>query len=121
VATTARPHWPDPRDIAGWRPILTVQADHPAASGQIAAGAVYEGYAPAGAFSLTQGGRPVARQPAFGWAGQYPAATAGPAKFSLHQFPYVFVAVLVEVVGWVVLASALLGWPRRRRPEVEEL
>jgi GT2 family glycosyltransferase len=121
VATTTRLHWPDPHDIAGWRPILTVQADHPAASGQIAAGAVYEGYAPAGAFSLTQDGRPVARQPAFGWAGQYPAATAGPATFALRQFPYVSVAVLLEVLGWVVLASALLGWPRRRKPEVEEL
>jgi hypothetical protein len=44
------------------------------------------------------------------------------ATFSLKQFPYVPLAVLVEVLGWVVLAAALLGWSvrrRRARPEVE--
>jgi GT2 family glycosyltransferase len=121
VATTTAVHWPTPQDVAGWRPVLSARADHPAAEGDIAAGTVYAGYAPAGAFTLLQAGGSVARQPAFGWAGQYPAAAAGRATFALRQFPYVSVAVLVEILGWVVLASALLGWPRRRPRPGEEL
>jgi hypothetical protein len=70
---------------------------------------------------LLQAGRSVARQPAFGWAGQYRIAAAGRATFALRQFPLIPLAVLVEVLGWIVLASALLGYPRRRvRPEPEE-
>ena len=63
----------------------------------------------------------MAGRSAFGWAGQYPDAAAGEATFSLERFPYIPLVVLVEVLAWVVLAGALLGWsvPRRRarRPE----
>ena len=59
-------------------------------------------------------GRAAPRRPAFGWAAQY-AVTRGRAALSLSQFPYVPIAVLVEVVAWVVLAVALLGRRRRRR------
>jgi hypothetical protein len=120
LAATAQERWPDVGDVTGWRPVLNAHADHPAARGAIAAGTVYVGYAPAGAFALLQEGGPVARQPAFGWAGQYPAAAAGQATLELRQFPWVSLAVLVEVLGWVVLASALLGWPRRRAHPGEE-
>ena len=95
----------------------------PGATGVIGSGTVYSGYAPAGAFALTQDGRPLARRSAYGWAGQYPQASAGVATFSLTRFPYIPLAVLAEVLGWVVLAAALLGWslPRRRaRPAEEE-
>jgi hypothetical protein len=114
LAATASLRWPDPQDVAGWRPVLGAVADHPTAKGEIASGDVYAGYAPAGVFSLLQENRFVPRQRAFGWAAQYPTAVAGQAAFELRQFPYVPLAVLVEVLGWVVLASALLGWPRRR-------
>jgi hypothetical protein len=121
LAAAANQLRPGLQDIAGWRPVLSARADHPAAQGEIAAGTVYSGYAPAGAFSLLQAGRSVARQPAFGWAGQYRIAAAGRATFALRQFPLIPLAVLVEVLGWIVLASALLGYPRRRvRPEPEE-
>jgi hypothetical protein len=102
--------------------VLGAAADHPGATGVVSSGAVYAGYAPAGEFSLTQGRQPVARRSAYGWAGEYPGVSAGRATFSLKQFPYVPLAVLVEVVGWVVLAAALLGWsiPRRRSRREDE-
>ena len=59
---TAATSWPGLDDIVGWRPVLSAVADHPGATGAIASGTVYAGYAPAGAFSLTQGGRSVPRQ-----------------------------------------------------------
>jgi hypothetical protein len=120
LPATAATSWPDLADIVGWRPVLSTVADDPGATGPIASGTVYAGYAPAGAFTLTQGGRALARRSAYGWAGQYPGASAGAATFSLTGFPYIPLAVLLEVLGWVVLAGALLGWsiPRRRaRPE----
>lgn len=97
-------------------------ADDPGATGQIASGTVYAGYAPAGAFSLTQGRRSVARQSVYGWAGQYPGTSTGAATFSLTRFPSIPLVVLLEVLGWVVLAGALLGWsiPRRRARPGEE-
>jgi hypothetical protein len=122
LTATATTSWPGPQDIVGWHPVLSVVADHPGATGVVGSGTVYSGYAPAGAFSLTQDRRPVTRRPAYGWAGQYPGASAGVATFSLTRFPYIPLAVLAEVLGWVVLAAALLGWslPRRRaRPEEE--
>jgi GT2 family glycosyltransferase len=122
LTATAATSWPGLQDIVGWHPVLSAVADHPGATGVISSGAVYASYAPAGHFSLTQDRRPVARRSAYGWAGEYPGASAGVATFSLKQFPYVPLAVLVEVLGWVVLAAALLGWSvrrRRARPEVE--
>jgi hypothetical protein len=122
LTATAATSWPGVSDIVGWHPVLSAVADRPGATGVVAAGAVYAGYAPAGDFSLTQHGRSSPRKSAYGWAEEYPTAAAGVATFSLKQFPYVPLAVLVEVLGWAVLAAALLGWsiPRRRaRPEDE--
>jgi len=122
LPVTSTSSWPSLADILGWHPVLSAVADHPAATGAVGSGTVYTGYAPAGAFSLTQDGRPVTLRPAYGWAGQYPGASAGEATFSLTRFPYIPLAVLAEVLGWVVLAAALSGWlsPRRRaRPEEE--
>jgi hypothetical protein len=122
LTATAVTSWPGVGDLVGWHPVLSTVADHPGATGVISSGAVYASYAPAGDFSLTQHGRSVARRSAYGWAGEYPGVSAGVATFSLKRFPYVPLAVLVEVLGWAVLAAALLGWsiPRRRaRPEVE--
>jgi GT2 family glycosyltransferase len=107
--------FPSAADIAGWRPVLTPLADHHVATGTVARGTVYAGYAPAGNFTLQVGGRTVARQPAFGWASQFGGATAGPATLAFHRLPFVPFFVLVELVGWVALALALLGW-RRRSP-----
>jgi hypothetical protein len=60
-------------------------------------------------------GRPVTQRPAFGWAAQFATAKGG-AGLSLSQFPSVPLAVLLEVVAWVVLVAALFGRRRRPRP-----
>jgi GT2 family glycosyltransferase len=119
------PTWSFPTavDVQGWRPVLTPLAHRHGATGAIASGTVYAGYAPAGDFTLEVGGHAATRRPAFGWAGQYPAPTAGPASLAFHNFPYVPLVVLVELAGWLVLAASVLGWrPRRRaaQPEREE-
>jgi hypothetical protein len=122
LPVTATTSWPGLADIVGWHPVLSAAPDHPTATGVVGSGTVYSGYAPAGAFSLTQDRRPVALRPAYGWAGQYPGASAGVATFSLTRFPYIPLAVLAEVLAWVVLAAALSGWlfPRRlAEPEPE--
>ena len=99
--------------MVGWHPVLASPSGSAAASGPVDAGTLYAGYAPAGHFALTVDGRPVTSQPAFGWAGQF-ATAKGHAELSLSQFPYVPLAVMVEVVVWVALLAALVG--RRRRP-----
>jgi GT2 family glycosyltransferase len=120
LPVTATTSWPGLADILGWHPVLSAVADHPAGTGVVGSGTVYSGYAPAGAFSLTQNRRPVTLRPAYGWAGQYPGVSAGEASFSLTRFPYIPLAVLAEVLVWVVLAAALSGWsPRRRRARPE--
>jgi hypothetical protein len=113
--------FPAAEDVQGWRPALSPLATHHVAIGTIPAGTVYAGYAPAGDFALTQGGRPVPRLPAFGWASQYRGARAGPAALGFQNFPYVPLAVLLELLGWLILAAALIGrrrwpWTARREP-----
>jgi hypothetical protein len=105
--------YPTGADVVSWQPVLASLADSATAPSAVHAGTVYAGYAPAGHFVLTVDGRSVARRPAFGWAAQY-ATPKGRAGLSLSQFPYVPLAVLAEVVVWVVLVAALAG--RRRRP-----
>ncbi|HSZ36803.1 MAG TPA: hypothetical protein VK773_06895, partial [Acidimicrobiales bacterium] len=105
--------YPAAPDVAGWQPVLASLSGSSPARGPVPSGTVYAGYAPAGHFALTVDGRPVARQPAFGWAAQF-ATTKGTAELSLAQFPYVPLAVTAEVVLWVALAAGLVG--RRRRP-----
>jgi GT2 family glycosyltransferase len=115
--------FPGPQDLAGWQPALTMTADRSRATGEVATGTVYAGFAPAASFALSQHGRLVARRAAFGWAGQYPGTSGGVATLERQGFPYVPLGVLIEVVGWVVLAALFLGWlrPRRRtRQEVEQ-
>lgn len=105
--------YPNGADVAGWQPVLASLDGSGPAPGPVQAGTLYAGYAPAGRFALTQSGRPVRQRPAFGWAAQF-ALTKGRAELSLSQFPYVTLAVLAEVVVWVLLLAALVG--RRRRP-----
>jgi hypothetical protein len=111
VPTTAW-SYPGPADVAGWQPLFHSLAAGATARGAVTAGTVYSGYAPAGSFTLTVGGRGAVRRPAFGWAGQYQVA-AGRATLALSQFPLVPLAVLLEVLAWVVLLAALVGRPRR--------
>jgi GT2 family glycosyltransferase len=107
--------YPSGPDVVGWQPVLASLAGSVSARGPVGAGTLYAGYAPAGHFALTVDGRSVTRTPAFGWAAQF-TATKGSAELSLSQFPYVPLAVLVEVVVWVVLLAALAGRRRRPRP-----
>ncbi len=104
--------YPSGPDVVGWQPVLSSRSGS-SAHGPVEAGTLYAGYAPAGKFSLSVDGRSATQRPAFGWAAQY-ATTKGRGEFSLSQFPFVPLAVTVEVVAWVVLLAALLG--RRRRP-----
>jgi len=104
--------YPGAADVAGWQPVLSALSGGAPASGTVTGGTLYAGYAPAGSFVLSVDGRAVAQRPAFGWAAQY-ATAKGRASLSLSQFPYVPLAVLLELAVWVVLAAALVG--RRRR------
>ena len=106
--------YPGAADVAGWQPVLGALSGGGPATGAVSAGTVYAGYAPAGSFALSIGGRAGPRRPAFGWAAQY-AVMPGQASLSLSQFPYVPLAVLLELAAWVVLAVALLGRPRQAR------
>jgi hypothetical protein len=104
--------YPGVADVVGWQPVLSALSGGAPAAGPVTAGTLYAGYAPAGSFALTIGGRSVSQRPAFGWAAQY-TATKGQAALSLSQFPYVPVAVLLELAAWVALAAVLVGRPRR--------
>jgi GT2 family glycosyltransferase len=106
--------YPRPTDVSGWQPALTPLTGGTAATGPVPAGTVYAGYAPSGRFPLTVSGRTATQKPAFGWAAQYPT-TAGHAALSYSAFPYVPLAVLLELAAWVVLVVALAGLPHRRR------
>jgi len=124
-ALASAPVWsfPSAEDVQGWHPVLSPLTHGHAATGTIAAGTLYAGYAPAGDFTLTVGGRSIARLPAFGWAAQYPGATAGPATLAYQGFPYVPLVVALELLGWLGLAVALIGWrrwPWARRRDAEE-
>ncbi len=85
----------------GWQPVLRSLADGAPATGSVPAGTLYAGYAPAGSFALTLDGHTVAQQPAFGWAAQYAVKPRAPATLSLSQFPFVPLAVLLELAAWV--------------------
>ena len=104
--------YPGAADVAGWQPVLSALSSGGPATGHVTAGTLYAGYAPAGSFTLSVDGRTVPQRPAFGWAAQY-AAVAGRASLSLSQFPYIPLAVALELAAWVVLAAALIGRPRR--------
>jgi hypothetical protein len=106
--------WPGPPDVEGWQPVLGALANHTSANGVVTSGTLYAGYAPAGSFSLTQRGQPLSGQSVFGWARQYSHVSTGRASLSLQRFPFGPLAVLVELLAWVVLALALLGWPGAR-------
>ncbi|MGA2932559.1 MAG: glycosyltransferase family 2 protein, partial [Acidimicrobiales bacterium] len=100
--------YPGAADVAGWQPVLSALSSGGPATGHVTAGTLYAGYAPAGSFTLSVDGRTVPQRPAFGWAAQY-GAVAGQASLSLSQFPYVPLAVVLELAAWVVLAAALIG------------
>jgi hypothetical protein len=110
-APTTALAFPSAADAVGWQPVLTALANAPA-TGPVAAGTLYAGYAPAGSFTLTVDGHRVARRPAFGWAGQYPGVPAGPAQLSFSRPPRVPLVVLLELIAWFLLGVALLGWRR---------
>jgi hypothetical protein len=116
--TAAAGTYPAAADVVGWQPVLSSLAGGAAAAGPVAAGTLYAGYAPAGDFTLKVGGRDLTRSAAFGWAAQYPATAAGPATLAFTSLPIVPFFVLLELIGWFVLAAAVLGWRRWpfRRP-----
>ena len=105
--------YPAAADVVGWQPVLSALADGPPATGPVGTGTLYAGYAPAGSFTLSEGGKAAVRRPAFGWAAQYAVAAKGEASLSLSKFPYVPLAVLVEVLAWIALVAALLRRPPR--------
>ncbi len=64
-------------------------------------------------FLVTEGGRAMAGQPCSDGPGSIPRL-GGTARLSLRRFPFGPLGVLVELLAWVVLALALLGWPGLR-------
>jgi GT2 family glycosyltransferase len=112
--------YPSGADVAGWLPVLSALSDGGPATGPVAPGTLYAGYAPAGSFALTVSGHAVPRHPAFGWAAQY-GAVKGRASLALARFPYGPIGVLLELAAWVLLAAAIVGRPRRTgRAKVRE-
>jgi hypothetical protein len=105
--------YPKQADVAGWRPALSSLSRGTPAHGAVGTGTVYAGYAPRGRFPLTLDGRAVSPRPAFGWAAQY-STRAGHASLSFSSFPYVPLAVSLELLVWVLLAGAVLGLSHRR-------
>jgi hypothetical protein len=103
--------YPAGPDVVGWQPVLSALSNGPA-TGPVGAGTLYAGYAPAGSFTVGEGGRAAVRRPAFGWAAQY-AVAKGEASLSLSTFPYVPLAVLLELLAWAALVAALLQRPPR--------
>ena len=106
--------YPGAADVAGWQPVLSALSSGGPATGPVTAGTCTPAMRPAGSFTLSVDGRSVPHRPAFGWAAQY-ATTAGQASLSLSQFPFIPLAVALELAAWVVLAAALIGRPRRAR------
>jgi GT2 family glycosyltransferase len=103
---------PTELDVEGWLPILSpLTAKHPGV-GPVGNGTAYVSYAPSSHFTLTIDHHAAARRDAFVWASSYPNAPKGRATLTFTGPPYVPVAVLVELLAWVMLAAALLGWRR---------
>ena len=117
VGTNRTWTFPTVDDVLGWRPALR-SLSGTSASGTVAGADLYVGYAPAGDISLSVAGHTVARHPAFGWAAQFTGTPAGAATLSVDVWPFIPVAVVLELVGWLVVVLALLGWRRwpLRRP-----
>jgi hypothetical protein len=116
LATGTGVVFPSADDVTGWLPSLSDLTRH-SASGTVGRSDLYAGYAPRSDLSLTVGGTAVASRPAFGWAAQFPATPAGRATLSVDHFPFIPIALVVEMVGWLILTIVLLGWrrwPRRR-------
>ena len=90
---------PGAADVVGWQPVLSALASGGPATGAVA-GRHGLRRLRAGRELLAQRrtASAVPRQPAFGWAAQY-AGRQGPATLSLSQFPYVPLAVLLELAG----------------------
>ncbi len=103
-------------DLAGWSGVLPGPAGAGSYTGTVPAGTTYAGYAPAGNWHLTVSGRSARSRPAFGWAAQWPAGSAGPATLQVDGSPLVPLGVALQGVAVVALALLLLGvrrWPRR--------
>ncbi len=109
--------YPSAADVVGWQPVLASLSESSPAASSVQSGTVFAGYAPAGSFCPDRrwpiGADP---SPRFGWAAQY-ATTKGRAELTLSQFPWVPLAVLAEVLVWVVFVTAsFVGRRRTPRP-----
>jgi hypothetical protein len=104
--------YPGPDDVTGWDPVLGPVSGAGPVTGNVRSGTVYAGVAPAGSFTLSLPGHTTARQPAYGWAAQY-ATAAGSASLAFATFPYVPLAVALEVAVWVALVAVLVRRPRK--------
>ena len=103
-------------DVQGWQPVLTPSRHHHRATGPIAAGTLYAGYAPAGDFTSGRGLGPWPASPPSAGPASTPDAPAGAATLAFGAFPFVPLLVCTRGAGWVALAVALVGWRRRPRP-----
>lgn len=95
-----------------WRPVLPGGPGSTTFSGPLRAGTVVAAYSPPDLWHLTVNGRPVAEATALGWVAEFRSPSAGEATLSVVTDPTVPIGTALELLGWLLVAVALLG--RRR-------
>ena len=102
-------------DLSGARPVLPGQPSQLAFRGPVGSGAdVYLSDA-SGRWKLTVGGKTAPRHRAFGWASVYRVGDGGRATLSYRTALVRYLAVVAELVLWVLVVRSLLrAWRRRR-------
>jgi GT2 family glycosyltransferase len=103
---------PTGADVAGWRGVLAGASGGLAFAGPVSTGTILSSYAPAGRWHLSVGGAGADRSPAFGWAAQFAVAGDGQGRLWFSGSPWLPLALVLQLVVWLVVVGALVG--RRR-------
>lgn len=119
--------WPSRSSLVGWIPLSAVASTsskasshaqlvgapkaelHGSSAVQSSRVTVFDSYAPSGSWKLVSNGRTLSSRVAFGWAGQFANVSPGPKRIVFQSFPLIPLAVFIELIGWALLAAALIG------------